>query len=152
MSTATTTLSVPEVRREAETYLKSLGARRHSAISWAVRSTVHPRRELLVYLDIRGRRTTRLSMERHRGVNSPPAGLAWMKANIWPYAYAHNARDRGGWNTLPGRPGDYSGTQVLTGDLLDVLRLWVPQELHWQDTAASPREAEPTREAGDQRP
>lgn len=141
----TTTLSAPEIRREAESYLKSVGARKYSAHYWHIWSTVHPRRRLLIELDISGRRTTRLGVERGGGVSAPPEMEAWMRDNLWPYARAHAARTRG-WNTLPSA-GTYSGTYVLTGDLLDVLNLWVPMEIHWQDTEEP--EPEPIYEAGD---
>jgi len=138
-------MTVPETRREAHAYLKSLDASRYQG-HWSVWSAVYPRRRLQIELDISGKRTTRLAMERCGGVDAPPETEAWMRDNLWPYSRAHTARTRG-WNTMPSA-GMYSGTYILTADLLDVLRLWVPLEIHWQDTEP-PREAEPTHEATD---
>jgi len=135
MSTATT-LSVPEVQREAQAYLKSLGAFGLPTY-WNIRSTVHERRRLQIKLNVSGKVTTHLAMDRCEGVDAPPAADAWMEANLHPYSRAYAVRTRG-WNTYPGGAGTYSGTYVLTGDLLDVLKLWVPMELHWQDTLADP--------------
>jgi len=145
MSTATT-LSAKQVRHEAETYLKSLGAIGLPTY-WTIRSTVHERRLLQINLYIRGKVTTRLAMDRCEGVDAPPDADAWMEANLHPYSRAYAVRTRG-WNTYPGGAGTYSSTQVLTADLLDVLKLWVPMELHWQDTEP-PREPEPIYEADD---
>lgn len=143
MSTATT-LSAKQVRSEAETYLKSLGAF-GLPTRWNIRSTVHERRRLVINLHIRGKVTTQLGMDRCAGVDAPPDAEAWMRDNIWPYSRAYAVRTRG-WNIYPS-PGTYSSTYILTADLLDVLKLWVPMELHWQDTEP-PREPEPDEALG----
>lgn len=133
--TTATTLSAKQVRREAETYLKSLGALGLPGY-WNIRSTVHERRRLQIKLNVSGKVTTHLAMDRCDGVDAPPAADGWLRDNLWPYCRAYCARTRG-WNTMPSA-GTYSSTYILTSDLLDVLKLWVPMELHWQDTLADP--------------
>lgn len=88
---------------------------------------------LQLEVHVRGTRSTEIGMERIRGWRVDEHADPWLKENVWPYAHRY-LKHTGGAGFLPTH-GYYSGTSVLTGEALDLVRLWLPQELAWQAEA-----------------
>ncbi|BCT76945.1 hypothetical protein SCMU_27870 [Sinomonas cyclohexanicum] len=77
-----------------------------------------------------------VAIDRWGGRNAPDEAGDWLEANIAPFvnrALAHSPRKE---LTTPGRGATSAGADVLKGDLEDVLRLWIPREVAWQENTA----------------
>jgi hypothetical protein len=80
---------------------------------------------------VRGSLTTRIAVDRWHCHDAPrDIARPWLEANVWPASTRWCVRT-GQANFMP-CGGDFSSTSVLTGDALDVLTAWLPQEIAWQ--------------------
>lgn len=94
-----------------------------------------PGGHLAIRVTIRGSVTTSIEVDRWHCRDAPKdIARPWLEANVWPACYRWCVRADGA-NFMPAG-GDYSGTSVLTTEVLEVLKAWLPQEIAWQGESA----------------
>lgn len=127
-------MNVQTIRLDIDRLARDMGGTRTSYGQGCRRyvfTTPEARRGCLqLEVHVRGSRTTEIGMERIRGWRVGEYADPWLQENVWPYARRYFQQSRGG-GFLPTH-GYYSGTTVLTSEALEVLRVWLPQELAWQ--------------------
>lgn len=142
MTTITTT-APSQVNAAIRAYLVDLGfvAHPHGIYRRTIRTirqngAARPTGYLQVEVSVTSTRTTRLGIERWHCSDAPARADDWLKANIWPavYRYARRPPRRG---TLLPTGGSFTTAAVLTAEALDVVKMWVPQEITWQEASTT---------------
>lgn len=131
-----TTKSLSEVRTDVDTYLASLGFAVHRREIYRLPMPVDRSGYLQVEVRVASARTTRVAVERWHCLDAPEEAADWLEVHVWPavHRYANRPPRRG---TFLPSGGSFTNTCVLTEEVVDVLRAWIPQEISWQHLALS---------------
>lgn len=125
-------------RRDIDTYLASFGGRRLRQGRHTAPLPGRPGMSIEVTCDVDGQ-TAFIMIDRLHGLALPNEGpeLDWITEHVYPFTQAWLDSQTSTDAATP-RPdaGMVASTKVRTVDALEVLRLWIPQELYWQDRAA----------------
>lgn len=130
------TTTVPETRKAIRVYLLHDldGQATHLGRDhWQLLPVGQDRGPIRLELEL-GRAYTMVSIDRWHGRNLPDDQAPWLDAHVTPFVERALARHRG-WSLIP-TPGSFSSGRVLTAELLDLLRVWLPFELDWQQRLA----------------
>lgn len=130
----TTTLTIAQIRKEARAYLTDHAGMGPADDHWWIPIDDPDRHSICVGFSIFGK-TAHISVDRWRGVPLPKEDVEarWLETYIEPYSmqwlYWRNSRTES--NTMP-TAGMSSYTKVKADAALEVLHMWIPQEIQWQ--------------------
>lgn len=127
-----------QIRKEVDAYLATLGGQRLRHGRHSVPLPGRPGLSVEVTCDVRGG-TAFIMIDRLHGIALPNEGpeLDWITEHVYPFAQAWlNSQTSNDAATPRPDAGMVASTKVRAVDALEVLRLWIPQELYWQDRAA----------------
>lgn len=132
----TTTLTPTQIRKEAAAYLTGLAGAGPLDSHWWIPIDGGNQHSICVGFSVYGRtRTAYIGVDRWRGVTLPRDDIEarWLETHIEPYSmqwlYWKNSRTES--NTMPSA-GICAYTKVKADDALEVLHMWIPQEIQWQ--------------------
>ena len=129
-----TTLTIPQIRKEANAWLTKLAGSRAEYGRWQIPIAGSDRQSISVGFRVTTKAAS-ISIDRFRGVTLPREDIEarWIKGVIEPHAMEwlcwRNSRTES--NTMPSA-GTFTSTKVKPESALEVLHLWVPMEIHWQ--------------------
>lgn len=134
-----TAMTPAQIRQEIDAYLSTFGGQQLRRGRHSVPLPGRPGLSVEVTCDVRGG-TAFIMIDRLRGITLPNEGTEhnWITEHIYPFTRAWLAARRSKDASTP-RPdaGMVSSTKVRAVEALEVLRLWIPQELRWKGRAAA---------------
>ena len=134
-------MGVKDVLAEADDFVRSMGGTKFrptgSGYSF---STLFLDDQPILQVDMHLRpKNSGLGMDRIYGNRLPKDEQAWFEANTHPYQERAIKSAKPRLWTITGTGGNYAYSLVLTTEVIDLMRIWLPYELDWQRRLATMR-------------